>query len=170
MQIKIYLEFLMGQNKDVVKRTKVAGGVIIRVENELDKLLVIRRSKTDTWSGTWEFPRGHAKDNESLIQALKREVKEETGLDIIPIKFIDKFMYLADQGTRETTQYNYLCKMKDPNQKVKLSKEHDAFNWLTGMGEVELNVPPEMKKTISRVFNTKERIVIYPEKNEKISE
>jgi 8-oxo-dGTP diphosphatase len=69
----------MGQENDVTKRTKVAGGVIIKREDDINKLLVIRRSKTDSWSGTWEFPRGHANEGESLTQALKREVKEESG-------------------------------------------------------------------------------------------
>ena len=168
--IKPYLEFLMGQTKDVVKKTRVAGGIIIKTENDLDKLLVIRRSKTDTWSGTWEFPRGHAKGNETLSQALRREVKEESGLDIVPVKYIGKFSYIAEQGTRETTQYNFLCKLKNPNQEVKLSSEHDDFRWISSMGEVELMIPSEMKKVISRVFNTEERIVIYPERNEEIKE
>jgi hypothetical protein len=79
-------------------------------------------------------------------------------------------MYIAEHGTRETTQYNYLCELKDQNQKVKLSKEHDDYRWIMSMGEIELMVPAEMKKIISRVFNNDKKIIIYPEQDEEIIE
>lgn len=169
--LDIYLESLISNDEKPIKKTKVAAAVIIKKgDNDEDLLLIIRRSKTDTWSMTWEIPRGHVNGNETLTQGLKREVKEETGLDIIPIRYIGKFSYLAEQGKRETIQYNYLCKMKNPDQKVKLSFEHDSHRWIQSMGEVELMVPSEMKKIISRVFNRNEAIIDYPERNEEIGE
>jgi mutator protein MutT len=168
--LSTYLEFLMHQDDNVVKKTQVSAGVIIKHENNLDHLLLIRRSKTDTWSMNWEFPRGHVKEKETLEEGLIREVKEETGLDVEPIKFIGKFKYIAEEGTRETTQYNYLCKMKDPNQKVKLSFEHDMYRWIISVSQAEMMCAQEMMKIISRVFNNDERIVTYPERNEEIDE
>jgi 8-oxo-dGTP pyrophosphatase MutT (NUDIX family) len=169
--IDIYLESIIGKDKEVIKRTKVSGGVIIKKGSHGESLLLlIRRSKTDTWAMVWEIPRGHVEDKETLEEGLIREVKEETGLDIIPVKFIGKFKYIADNGTRETTQYNYLCILKDSNQKVKLSFEHGTYRWVQTLGEVELLVPSEMKKIISRVLNPDSQIVIYPEKNEEIEE
>jgi len=53
--------------------------------------------------------------------------------------------------------------LKSPNQKIKLSKEHDQFRWVGSVGEVELLVYPELKKTISKVLNVDEQIVNYPE-------
>jgi len=60
--------------------------------------------------------------------------------------------------------------MKNQKQEIKLSKEHQYYKWISSFGEIELMCLPEIKKIISRVFNTKERIVIYPEKNEEILE
>jgi hypothetical protein len=39
-----------------------------------------------------------------------------------------------------------------------------------GMGEIELLVPSEMKKTISQVLNKDEKIVLYPKADEVIAE
>ena len=55
--------------------------------------------------------------------------------------------------------------MKDPNQKVKLSKEHQGFQWITTPGEAEMMVLPEMKKAIIKAFemvDPETQIVNYP--------
>ena len=100
-----------------------------------------------------------------LIHCMKREVKEETGLDVIPVEKIDVHEYLAEGGKRKTFCHNYLCMLKNPDQKVKLSKEHDSFKWITEMGEVELMVMPEQKKTLEKIFHNERSIVSYPHDN-----
>ena len=44
------------------------------------KVLVIDRCKSD-WQGI-TFPGGHVEKNESFVDSVVREIKEETGLDI----------------------------------------------------------------------------------------
>jgi len=172
--LNIYLEFLNDVDKKVKKYVNVCGAIILKNNYEgTNSILLIRRSKTDTWSLTWEFPRGKAESGENLEKCLKREVKEETGLDVDIIKFIDQYEYIADHGTRKSTQFNFLCKMSNPKQKVKLSFEHDQYRWVSSVGEVELLVPTEMKKTISKVLNTYDQIVNYKDNiadKEKIGE
>lgn len=169
--MKLYLEFLMGQDSEVEREVNVAGAVILKFNDEKTKsILLIQRAADDNWPLIFEFPRGKAEENEDLKECLKREVKEETGLDINILEYIDKFEYIAEHGKRKTTQYNFLCKMKDPNQKIKLSKEHQDFKWVSSVGEVELLVPSEMKKTISKVLNTDIQIVNYPKTKDIIEE
>lgn len=176
MNLDTYLETIFSDKQYIKKRNKVAAGIIIKEgDNGEQLLLLIQRSESDHWPLYWEPPRGKcdAGPNESLNHCLKREVKEETNLDVIPIKFIDKFKYTAKKGTVETTQFNFLCKLSDSNQKVKLSKEHKDYKWITTVGESELLVLPEMKKTISKVLGTDKKIIEYPENErtiEKIEE
>jgi len=157
-------------NTDLIeKKVNVSGGIIFKEQRgEKPALLLIQRAKDDHWPNFFEFPRGKCDNgpNEGLIACLKREVKEESGLDIIPLKLIDKFSYTADEGKRLSTQHNYLCKMKDPNQKVKLSKEHQSYKWITTAGEAEMTVLPEMKRSILKAFEIVDpdtQIVSYPE-------
>ena len=165
---KKYLESIMtiDDEKKVKVIMPVAAGLIIKKGNNGERLLLlIQRAKEDHWPNFWEAPRGKCDKgkNESLIHCLKREVKEETGLDVIPIKEIDTFEYLADKGTRKSICHNFLCGLKDPNQKVKLSKEHQAFKWIQSVGESELLVLPDQKKSIQKAFNEDIPIVSYPE-------
>jgi len=169
--IDYYLESLIGYDKDVIKETNVAGAVILRVNEEGTKsVLLIKRSHDDHWPNIWEFPRGGVRPKEKILQGLKREVREETGLDIDVIEYIDKYEYLADKGRRKSTQYNYLCKMIDQKQKVKLSKEHEEYKWTQSFGQVELLIPAEMKKTVSKVLNNEDQIINYPKTKEVIEE
>jgi len=173
-----YLEQIttVSDEAKIEKRVNVACGLIMKKGEQGEiLLLLIQRAADDHWPLHFEAPRGKCDNgpNEKVIACLKREVKEETGLDIKPIRFIDKFSYIADQGKRESTQYNFLCTMSRPNQEIKLSKEHDDYKWVSSIGEVELMVQPELKKSIVKVFNPDEKIVDYPEtelSDEKIKE
>jgi mutator protein MutT len=165
-------EFLLGQDKDVIKEVNVTGAVILRPGENACSVLLIQRSHDDHFPDVWEFPRGKCDkgDKNQLNKCLKREVKEETGLDIDVVKYIDKYEYIADHGTRKSTQYNFLCRLSNPNQKIKLSKEHQNYKWVQTIGEVELLIPSELKKTISKVLNIDNQIVNYPETKEVINE
>jgi len=143
----------------------VACAVIMKVDEEDNKqLLVLQRAADDHWPLHYDLPRGKCDKpiGEDILHCLKRETKEETGLDIIVLKYIGQFDYEADEGKRISTQYNYLCKQKDPEQKVKLSKEHDSYKWIMSDGEAELLLLPEMKKMVLKVLNQKEKIVGTP--------
>ena len=58
--------------------------VLAILENEEGKFLVTQRALDKKWAaGGWEMPGGGAKSEESSLDAIKREVKEETGLDVV---------------------------------------------------------------------------------------
>jgi 8-oxo-dGTP diphosphatase len=67
------------------KQTKVSIAVLILdIEN---KRFLMGKRKNVRGDGLWAFPGGHLEFKESFEDAAKREVKEETGLDI---ELIDK--------------------------------------------------------------------------------
>jgi len=164
MNINNYLNEIQDEK---IKHVNVAAGIITKIDPESGEhyLLLLRRSDSDTWGGMWEVPRGKcdAGPNEGLEHCCIREVKEESGLDVEVVYLIDKFTYSADEGKRISTQHNFLCRMKNPNQKVKLSFEHDSFKWISSVGEAELLLSPELKKSISKVLDVDQRMVDYPE-------
>jgi 8-oxo-dGTP diphosphatase len=50
---------------------------------EGDRLLLIKRGRPPG-EGRWSLPGGHVEEDESLEDAVRREVSEETGLDVEP--------------------------------------------------------------------------------------
>ena len=159
--LRKFLEALIGYDEDVEVEIDVAGGVIYRINKEQDvpEILMIRRSSQDNWPNAWEFPRGKCKKvpKEKITDCLMREVKEETGLVLKIVSYLNKFTYVADKGKRKSTQYNFLCELDPPDQEVKLSREHSEYKWVTGKGQVDMLAVGEIEDTLNLAF---ERIVI----------
>ena len=146
---------------------RAAAGIIFKEVDDRRFVLLIQRARSDHWPLHYEFPRGKCDKpiGEDIIKCLKREVKEETNLEITPVKYIDKFTYLADGGERKTTCYNFLCKMNDPEQKIKLSNEHEDYKWIGEVGEVDLLVMPDQRKTVEKALNMDRSITMEPDNN-----
>lgn len=90
------------------------------------------------------------KDKESLI----REVKEETGLNIKIIMPFSVFNYQIEkpEEIRDSVQINFLAKLLNKNQKVKLSSEHQNFAWI-GKGEIDrYELSKNTKRVIKKAF------------------
>lgn len=88
----------------------VAKIVIIDSENRV--LMLTRSDYHKKYAGELDLPGGHLKENEPLNKGLKREVKEETNLDI------DKAVFYK---TVKNKHYFYT---KYDSQPIKLSNEH----------------------------------------------
>lgn len=76
-------------------RVSMASAAIIRKD---EKVLMVQRRK-DPYEGTWMFPSGFVDFGEHPEDAVIREVKEETGLDVINMKLLE--MMQTDDDPRE---------------------------------------------------------------------
>ena len=63
-----------------------AAAVGALVVDEADRLLVVRRA-ADPAAGTWDLPGGFADPGETAEETLRREVREETGLDLAETRY-----------------------------------------------------------------------------------
>lgn len=94
--------------------------------------LLLRRKRH--WKG-WEFTKGGRKAKEKPLNTVKRELKEETGLNAIKatrFKIRGKFIY--DKKTQREWKakgFSYeLFAAEVKKGKVKINKrEHDSFRW-----------------------------------------
>lgn len=102
----------------------VVGGVIFNDEN---KCLILGRKADDFMGGIDEIPSGKLEKGEGLFDALIREVKEESNLDVTQIvSYINYFDYLPGSG-KKSRQYNFVVKVNNYDD-IKLT-EHNEFKW-----------------------------------------
>ena len=91
-----------------------------------DKLFFLRRNNEPV-KGQWWFPGGRIRRGESLKQALHREIKEETGLDVTSARFIGVYSRIFPE--RHDITIAYLCRCKEG--RVKLNDEHSEYGFFT---------------------------------------
>ena len=93
-----------------------------------NKLLILKRRPNDVHSpGNWDIPGGRLELGEDPYIGLKRETKEETGLDIEILNPLNVHHFTRDDG-QKITMITFLCKLFS-NRNVKLSEEHTEFKW-----------------------------------------
>lgn len=74
-----------------MQNEKSCGALVYRKYHGNTEILLIKHIN----SGHWSFPKGHVEGNETEVETALREIKEETGLDVI-----------IDQSFRETVTYS----------------------------------------------------------------
>lgn len=98
--------------------------------NEGGQVLMIRTHK---WSGLWGIPGGKTKYGETSVEALVREVKEETDLDVVDIRFVlVQDCIHSDEFYRDAhfVLLNYTCRCQAVPG-VRLNAEAQEFRWVT---------------------------------------
>ncbi len=60
--------------------------VVAVIYNKNNQILIAQRAKGKHQAGKWEFPGGKVEQGESAQQALKRELDEELGIEILNAK------------------------------------------------------------------------------------
>jgi mutator protein MutT len=89
-----------------------------------DRFLVMH--KAGVKEDLWELPGGRMEFGETAEETIKREIMEETGLIVKPIKLLDTWDLI--RGNYQITGVIYLCSLEEGE--VKLSHEHDGFKWI----------------------------------------
>jgi ADP-ribose pyrophosphatase YjhB (NUDIX family) len=109
--------------------------------NPAREVLMIRTHK---WSNLWGIPGGKIKWGEPAEDALRREVREETALEITNIQFALVQDCIHSKEFYRDAHFvllNYTC--DTPGGQVVLNDEAEEFQWLSPRAalELELNTP-----------------------------
>jgi 8-oxo-dGTP diphosphatase len=116
------------------KKPVVGVGAVIL---EGDKILLEKR-KNEPSKGKWSVPGGLVELGESVEQAVIREVKEETGLEVYEPRLVDVVNYVS-LGERGAVMYHYVIVdylVAVKSGKPKAASDADALKWVP-FSEVE---------------------------------
>ena len=143
-----------GQNKvrkdNTMKFSVIAGAWIIKD----GKVLLLKQRPKDYQHqpNKWGPPAGHGEDNESLEETLRREVKEETNLDIKIEGLVQSAIVRTDKLYAVAM---YLASTKNTKNLKIDPDEHQDYAWATlndiVRGKYEFRVPM-LKSVAIRAF------------------
>ena len=119
-----------------------ASGCIIRSGK---KVLFLQRKPKNYGETVWAIPAGKIEQGESPEQALKREVKEETDLDLENFYQLKKYEIRLHKKNYDFTYFLFEANIPE-NSKVKISDEHINYKWvdIDKVNELELESGAEV--------------------------
>lgn len=137
----------MDENK---KHIVAITAVIKNIEG--NKILTIKRNKDEiAYPGKWAFPGGKLEKGETVLDTLKREVKEEVGLEIEDYKlFLKDYTFIRPDG-HNVVGLTFLVKAK--NNKIILSKDFEDYKWVTLNDFNSLDHIEGMEEEVNLAFN-----------------
>jgi len=101
------------------------------------------------WKGKYVVPGGHIELGETIEEAVKREIKEETNLDVFDIQFIRLQEFIFGEEFHKKKHFiflDYACKTKGTD--VVLNEEGTEYIWTTLEEALSLPVEPYTKNAI----------------------
>jgi len=121
------------------------GALIFNEKNEVFLM------KSPKWGGLYIVPGGHVETGETRVEALKREVKEETGLDVYDEKLFTLHDAVFPKEFHRKAHFlmvDYLVKAKQGEVKLD-GKEGTEFVWMQPkIALKELKMDPYTKKAL----------------------
>ncbi len=111
-----------------------------------NKYLLLKRSDHNlTGADRWQFPEGGMDFKEKSIDTLRRELKEETNLNLIsakPMSVTSHTVRYFGQDVLYIARVIFLCRVKGI---IKLSREHKDYGWFTKSQIKKLPLIKDMK-------------------------
>ena len=97
------------------------------VDDGEGRCLLIRRSMgSKFFAGKWDLPGGKVDAGEDFETALRREVEEETGLNIS----LEGVAGVSEHEMPAVRVAVLFLEARAKSSKVQLSREHDAYEWV----------------------------------------
>ena len=125
------------------------GALIFNPEGEL---LVVRSHK---WEDTYTLPGGHVELGETLVEAVIREAKEETGLDVYDPEFLCYQEYIFGESFWEDRHFiffDFVCRTKGGD--VVLNHEAEDYAWLSPEAALNAPIAPFLEKALRAYLQT----------------
>lgn len=120
-----WLETAKADNMRVI----LIGAVIKNNKNEI--LMLRRNPKNEIMGGLFEIPTGLLQPNFSILEALKKQLKNKTNLDLCFVgNYLGYFDYVCDRGN-DVRQFNFEVSVVDIFTALNISDMHDGIYWIS---------------------------------------
>lgn len=125
------------------------------VRNQKNHILLINSPKRG-----WEFPGGMVEPGESLQEALVREIREETGVNV----FVEGFIGICKNIETDIVNIDFICQYSGGD--LRTSEESTEVKWVPEEEALKMITFPLTKKRLGRMLSGNKEISYFSFKRE----
>ncbi len=108
----------------------VGGGVLIFNEN--DEILLLKRgTESKNEVGFWQKPGGEVDYGERVINSMKREIEEETGLIVEIWGYLPHTDHIIEKDQQHWVAFNYLGRVTSGVAKIVEPQKCEKLGWFS---------------------------------------
>ena len=124
-----------------------------------DRVVLVQRGR-EPQKGLWSIPGGALRVGETLEEGTRREVREETGLEVSVVERVE----IVDRIVRDSqgrVEYHYvlvgfLCRFE--GGELKPADDADAARWIDRDALDDLSMTPGTPAVIEKAFRLRDRL------------
>jgi 8-oxo-dGTP diphosphatase len=117
------------------------------IKNPEGKYLFLHRAAdVKRWPGLWDLSGGAAEAGEDLEAALRREIREETGLVVQNVRPLG---IVREKSGEHVISVLFICRVRSSD--VTLSAEHDRYGWCTKEEFRKMEAPASFHRAVELV-------------------
>jgi 8-oxo-dGTP diphosphatase len=125
-----------------VKTILVAAGILV----EKDRVLLTQRKSGSHLAGRWEFPGGKVETGEDPREALRRELREELGIETTVGEIVDVTFHRYDDANKAVLLLFFVV-TRTPGSREPRALDVAAFEW-AGQGALDPSRFPPADVTV----------------------
>jgi len=117
------------------------------VENDGD-ILLLHRQDHKPEGGTWGLPAGKIDEGENEVEAMRRELQEETGLEVAEQELNYLVSYYVKYPTYHFIYHSFRLELKNKPLVSLRDTEHQDFCWFKPKDALTLKLIPDLDACI----------------------
>lgn len=147
-------------NKNIIFPVHILAAAAL-VRDETGRILLVRSARRG-----WEFPGGQVENGENLIEAVTREVREETGIDIEIDRLVGLYSNVEGYNSQDGSHYIPTKLMVDftghpvTNQPLSISDEHEDIAWVDVDEAIQMVTHPHFKIRLKNMLKQDGKAVV----------
>ncbi|HWZ65727.1 MAG TPA: NUDIX hydrolase [Patescibacteria group bacterium] len=129
-------------------------GVKALIRNNAGEYLFIRRKKLMAGDNQlrWDIPGGRIEPEETLVEALRREIAEETDLELTKIiELLDAQDIIIPKSQLHVVRLTYQVEV---GKELRLGDEHTDHRWVSLMKSTDLFVDAQLHQVLTTLQKT----------------
>jgi nucleoside triphosphatase len=122
--------------------------------NQAGKLFLMKSHK---WHDQYVVPGGHIELGETMEDALRREIMEETGLPIHDAQFVALQEFVFDKAFHEEGRHfifiDFVCQTDAGENEVTLNEEAQEYVWVSIDEALTLSIEPYTRRLLEKAIS-----------------